>query len=249
MAVVSDRTKRRELEAAGRPPRHVTYVWELPVRIVHWTIVLSLVVLSVTGYYIYHPFFSGSGGPGHPGFTMGTVRFVHEVTGFVFIAAVLFRVYWAFVGNRYGHWRGLLPVTAAQRRGVREMLRYYFYRRRHPVPMNGHNPLAGLAYVLLYALFALSILSGLGLFAWVSRIPAWRALFGWTWSVLPIELLRLLHFLLMFLFVGFAIHHVYSSVLFDIEERNGELSSMVTGYKADVLGGETPRDDPRRAPE
>jgi Ni/Fe-hydrogenase 1 B-type cytochrome subunit len=93
-----------------------------------------------------------------------------------------------------------------------------------------------------------SILSGLGLFAWVSRIAAWKTLFGWTWSVLPIEQLRLLHFLLMFAFGAFAIHHVYSALLIDIEERNGELSSMTTGYKAEVLEGETPRDDPRQAP-
>ena len=87
----------------GSPP---VYVWELPVRIVHWTIVLALIVLSVTGYYIHHPFLAGGGAPGHPGFTMGTIRFVHEATGFVFTAAVLFRIYWAFVGNRYAHWRG-----------------------------------------------------------------------------------------------------------------------------------------------
>jgi Ni/Fe-hydrogenase 1 B-type cytochrome subunit len=248
MAVAADHAQRRELEAAGRPARHATYVWELPVRIVHWTIVLALVVLSVTGYYIHNPFVSGSGGPGHPGFTMGTIRFVHEVTGFVFIAAVLFRVYWAFAGNRYAHWRALLPVTGAQRHDLRETARYYGLRRRHPPRMNGHNPLAGLAYVVLYVLFLLSILSGLGLFAWVSRIPAWRTLFGWTWSVLPIQQLRLLHFLLMFAFGAFLIHHVYSAMLIDVEERNGEFSSMITGYKADLLEGDTPRDDPRRYP-
>ncbi len=249
MAVVSDRAQRREFKAAARPARRAIYVWELPVRIVHWTIVLAVIVLSFTGYYIYHPFFSGSGGPGHPGFTMATVRFIHEVAGFVFIVAVLFRIYWAFVGNRYAHWRGLLPITPAQRRDLREMVRYYSYRRPDPAPTNGHNPLAGMAYVLLYALFAVSILSGLGLFAWVSRIPAWRTLFGWTWSVLPIEQLRLVHFFLMFLFIGFAIHHVYSSVLFDVEEHNGELSSMVTGYKADADDGVTPAEESREAPE
>lgn len=248
MAVAADRAQRRELEAAGRPARHAIYVWDLPVRIVHWTIVLALIVLSVTGYYLHNPFLSGGGGPGHPGFTMGTIRFVHEVTAFVFVAAVLFRMYWAFAGNRYAQWRALLPVTAAQRRDLRAMLRYYGFRRRHPPPTNGHNPLAGIAYVLLYVGFVLSILSGLGLFAWVSRIAAWKTLFGWTWAVLPIEQLRLLHFLLMFAFGAFAIHHVYSALLIDIEERNGELSSMTTGYKAEVLEGETPRDDPRKAP-
>ena len=83
-------------------------------RIVHWTIVFALIVLSVTGYYIYDPFLGGQRhGPGHPGFTMGSMRFVHEAAGFVFIAAVLFRIYWAFVGNRYARWRALLPITSA----------------------------------------------------------------------------------------------------------------------------------------
>jgi Ni/Fe-hydrogenase 1 B-type cytochrome subunit len=218
--------------------RRTIYVWQLPVRVVHWTIVLALIVLSFTGYYIHHPFLSGGGGPGHPAFTMGRIRFVHEVSGFVFIAAVLVRVYWAFAGNHYANWRALLPITAEQRSGVRDMLRYYFFVRREPPHGNGHNALAGVTYVFLYLLFFLSILSGLGLFAWVSRIPAWRTLFGWTYSLLPIQQLRLLHFLLMFAFGAFAIHHVYSAVLFDTEERNGELSSMVTGWKTDLTDGE-----------
>ncbi len=46
--------------------------------------------------------------------------------------------------------------------------------------------------------------------------------------------LRLLHFMLMFFYIAFAIHHVYSAWLYDIEERCGELSSIITGYKADV---------------
>jgi Ni/Fe-hydrogenase 1 B-type cytochrome subunit len=97
--------------AVAQRARRTVYVWELPVRIVHWTIVAALVVLSVTGYYIHHPFLAGAGGPGHPGFTMGLVRFLHEATGFVFTAAVLARVYWAFAGNRYARWRALLPIT------------------------------------------------------------------------------------------------------------------------------------------
>ena len=28
------------------------YVWQLPVRVVHWVIVLSIAVLSFTGYYM-----------------------------------------------------------------------------------------------------------------------------------------------------------------------------------------------------
>jgi Ni/Fe-hydrogenase 1 B-type cytochrome subunit len=223
---------------APTPARRTIYVWQLPVRVVHWTIVFALIVLSFTGYYIHHPFLNGGGGAGHPGFTMGQMRFIHEVTAFVFICAVLVRVYWAFAGNQYAHWRALLPITTAQRRGVRVMLGYYFFRRREPPHAVGHNALAGVTYIVLYLLFWVSILSGLGLYAWVSRIPAWRTLFGWTYSVLPIQDLRLVHFFLMFAFGAFAIHHVYSAVLFDTEERNGELSSIVTGWKVEITDDE-----------
>jgi Ni/Fe-hydrogenase 1 B-type cytochrome subunit len=234
---------RAEAQAAARPARHTVYVWELPVRIIHWTIVVSLIVLSVTGYYLYDPFFNGSGQPGHPGFTLGEMRFIHEVTAFVFIAAVLGRIYWAFVGNRYAHWRALLPITKAQRRDLRQTLRFYLFLRRNPPHGNGHNPLAGLSYVGLYIGFIITILTGLGLFAWVIRTPPWTTLFGWTWSVMSVPALRLVHFLLMFIFWAFAIHHVYAAGLYDVEEHNGELSSIITGSKADVMEQETPLDD------
>jgi Ni/Fe-hydrogenase 1 B-type cytochrome subunit len=236
MATIQPDTKDERLPSAG-----VVYVWELPVRVIHWTIVLLLIVLSFTGYYLHHPFLgAGAGsGPGHPGFLLGTIRSVHEIAGFTFTAAVLARAYWALVGNRYARWRGLLPLTAAQRRDLLETVRFYALRRRRPPPTYGHNPLAALAYLALYGCFLLSILSGFGLFAWVIRIGPWTTLFGWTYGVMAIEQLRLLHFLLMFVFGAFTIHHVYSSILFDIEERNGELSSIVTGYKSALIDDET----------
>jgi Ni/Fe-hydrogenase 1 B-type cytochrome subunit len=246
MAVVS-RRERRAREGRERPARHAVYVWELPVRVVHWTIVITLIVLSFTGIYIYDPFPIGANqgqAMGDPGFTLAWMRYVHDIAGFVFTAAVLARVYWAFAGNRYAHWRALLPLTRSQRRDLRDMVNFYTLRRLHPPRANGHNPLAALAYLAVYGLFGLSIISGLGLFAWVTRIPIWKSLFGWTWTVLPIEQLRLVHFLLMFVFGAFTAFHVYCSILVDIDERNGELSSIITGYKANVLDGESPRDAP-----
>ncbi|MGZ4288715.1 MAG: Ni/Fe-hydrogenase, b-type cytochrome subunit [Solirubrobacteraceae bacterium] len=237
----------RERGAAKRPPRRSVYVFELPVRIVHWTIVVSIIVLSFTGYYIHHPFVSGTGTPGHPGFTLGTIRFIHESVGFVFIAAVMFRIYWCFVGNQYVRWSALFPITKTQRNDLRHTVQFYLFLRRDPARLNGHNPLAGLAYVLLYLGFIVTILTGLGLFAWVIHTPPWTTLFGWTTTVMSEPSLRLLHFILMFFYIAFAVHHVYSAWLYDIEERCGELSSIVTGYKDNVLEDEAPAEDGRTA--
>ena len=162
----TSRTAGASSPCAGRRATPL-YVWEWPVRIVHWAIVLAADRALFTGYYIHHPFLSGSGGPGHPGFTMGLIRFLHEAAGFAFIAAVLVRIYWAFAGNRYARWRALLPITKAQRRDMLDMARFYAFLRRSPPRQNGHNPLAAVSYVGLYVGFVVTILSGLGLFAWV----------------------------------------------------------------------------------
>lgn len=234
MATTASHSK-REGVGAPAPARRSIYVFELPVRLVHWTVVICIVVLSITGLYLEHPIRTGGAVPARPGFTLAEVRFIHEITAFVFIAAVLFRIYWAFAGNRYASWRALLPLTKEQRRDLRQTLRFYGYRRRWPVRLNGHNPLAGMAYLALYVLFMVSILTGLGLYAWLLRRPPWTSLFGWTYTVVSVPTLRLVHFLLLFFFAGFAVHHVYSAVLFDIEEHNGEMSSIFTGYKANLL--------------
>jgi hypothetical protein len=46
-----------------------------------------------------------------------------------------------------------------------------------------------------------------------------------------IQTVRTLHFLLTFIFVAFAIHHVYSAILVDYEERSGTMSSIFSGWK------------------
>ena len=56
------------------------YVWELPVRLTHWVIFFSILILSATGYYIGHPFISVPG-PAKDHFVMGTVRVIHLVCG------------------------------------------------------------------------------------------------------------------------------------------------------------------------
>src|ERR1035438_7420257 len=92
------------------------YVWELPVRVSHWIIFLSVIVLSVTGYFIHNPFIVARSSTT---FLMATIRFIHEITGFVFIAAFLLRLYWFFMGNSWANWRGFVPVHRRQGRGGR----------------------------------------------------------------------------------------------------------------------------------
>ncbi len=215
---------------AGAEEKLTVKVWDLPVRITHWVNVFSILVLSITGYYIMNPFF-GTSGPATDQFLMGTVRFVHFTTAFIFTVSVVFRVGWAFAGNTYARWSQFLPVKRGRRRALAKMLGYYTFLRREPPAEVGHNPLAGVTYVAIYVLFGLQIVTGFALYGLDDPTSFWSHAFGWLFLLVGIPFVRLIHTLIMFLLIAFTIHHVYSAVLIDVEERSGLLSSIVTGYK------------------
>jgi Ni/Fe-hydrogenase 1 B-type cytochrome subunit len=220
-------------EVIGSQP---IYVWQLPVRLTHWTIVISIAVLSITGLYIHSPFLVPSQ-PVEASSRMADVRYWHEIFAIVFSLSVAFRFYWGFVGNSFSSWRQIVPHRREQFRWMFQQLRYYGFRRRHPVPYTGHNHLAGLAYTVVSVGMFGQILTGLLLFGWIMQSGPIHLLFGWG-SVVPggIQTVRFLHNLLTFLFLAFAIHHVYSAILIDLEERTGVMSSIFSGYKNIRIG-------------
>lgn len=84
------------------------YIWQWPIRIAHWMIALSLVVLTVTGFYMHRLFWVATS---PRDWVMGTARFVHELFGFILIAVLILRFYWFFAGNRWAHWRAWVPLN------------------------------------------------------------------------------------------------------------------------------------------
>jgi Ni/Fe-hydrogenase 1 B-type cytochrome subunit len=219
------------LEPEERECLHVVYVWEWPVRIAHWVIFLSILVLSFTGYYMYDPFIISRG---NGVFLMATMRFIHEVTAFVFTAAVLLRFYWFFKGNKWARWKQFLLVGKERRKDFVRTLKYYLFLRRKPLPQIGHNPLAGLTYALIYFLMLVQIITGLALYDYASGIGHGALGFfaGWLSLHINVQHVREAHFLIMFGFLAFVIHHVYSAVLFGVEHRtSGIVGSIFAGYK------------------
>ncbi|MGA2425086.1 MAG: Ni/Fe-hydrogenase, b-type cytochrome subunit [Terriglobales bacterium] len=209
-------------------PTERVYVWELPVRISHWVIFLSVVVLSFTGYYIHNPFIVAKS---TTTFLMATMRFIHVVAGFVFIGAFLLRLYWFFMGNNWSNWRAFVPIHRRQWRGMGRMVEYYTFLRKDPVHKVGHNALAAVTYLFMFTLMLIEIITGLTMFTQVRGKWALGWLFSWIPGVLDIQHIRLTHFCIMFAFFAFVIHHVYSAVLVSWEERNGLIESIFTGYK------------------
>ena len=212
-------------------PKRTLYVWDLPVRITHWVTVISIVILTITGLYIANPFITTEG-PAVGQYLMGTVRLIHYITAFIFTTSVLFRIYWAFVGSKYARWNQFLPASLRRLRDLGRMVRYYTFTRRDPPAEIGHNPLAGVTYVGVFLLFIVQIITGFALYSLPYQDGWIKAGFGWVIVLFGAQPVRLVHYLIMFLLIAFTIHHVYSAVLIDIEEKSGLVSSMITGRKS-----------------
>lgn len=223
-------SKQLPIRAVSGPNQYLdrVYVWQLPVRISHWLIFFSIVVLSFTGWYIHSPFLISRE---YSNFTMATMRFTHIVAGYVFLVSFILRIYWFFAGNYWASWRFFIPVDKQRWRSMGKMLKYYLFLRREPVRDVGHNALAGITYSVIFLLMAWEIFSGLVLYSQIRGPGLARSLFGWAPRLIDIQYIRLFHFLGMFALIGFAIHHVYSAVLVSIEERNALIESMFSGYK------------------
>lgn len=204
------------------------YVWQYPLRLVHWGLVLSIGVLSFTGYYIHNPFIVGQT---KTPFLMGWFRFVHETFGMAFIAFFLLRLYLFFAGDRWVRWRAMVPLHKKQWKEMIEVMKFYGFMRRTPVAKVGHNAIAAFSYIGIYTLVLVEILTGLVMFNWLRHSPILTPLVGWIPRLISIQNIRLIHFFLMFVFIAFGIFHVHLCLIVSSAEKRGLLDSIFTGYK------------------
>jgi Ni/Fe-hydrogenase 1 B-type cytochrome subunit len=218
-------------QAAPRASVEPVYVWELPVRLAHWLLFFSILVLAATGYYIAHPFISVPG-PASSHFVMGTMRSVHLYASIVFTLAALVRVYWAFAGNRYARWSELIPVSRQRWQSFRHAMLYYAFLSREAVYYPGHNALAGLTYAGIFVVYFVMMATGFALYTVYAPLGSPMQVFGVLIPVFDgLQVARLIHHIGMWVILVFAVAHVYFPVLYSIIERSGVVDSIFSGYK------------------
>jgi len=204
------------------------YVWEWPVRFSHWLMVVSIIALSITGYYMHAPYVAAHG---RTAYVMGTMRFVHLLSGFAFTSAILVRMFWFFFANRWSRWNQYIPTTRRRLSNLFAVGKYYAFMAWSPVRYIGHNPMAGAAYAVVYAMAAVEIVTGFALYAQVVHSKVLSFCVGWIPLLIDIQWIREIHFFVMFGFWMFFIHHLYTAILVSVEEENGLMDSIFSGYK------------------
>lgn len=115
----------------------IVRVWDLPVRLVHWAMVVLLVVLIVTVQM------------------GGEAMMWHMRAGEAMLALVIFRLLWGFVGSRHARFASFV-------RGPGSVIGYARSIIRPPHQWHaGHNPLGGWMVIVLLLVLLLQGSSGL----------------------------------------------------------------------------------------
>ena len=178
-------------------------IWDLPTRLFHWLLALSVLGLVVTGN------------------VGGLWMDWHFRLGYAVLCLLIFRLLWGFVGGYWSRFGAFIFGPSA-------LLQYL--RGRSPLLHRvGHSPLAALSvFALLLALF-LQVLTGLLSDDEIFHRGPWAVWAPYDW----IETASRYHKQVgKFVVMGLVALHLLALVFYKVVKRQALVQAMVTGDKA-----------------
>ncbi len=164
-------------------------VWDWPVRVFHWSLALSVLIAFLTG-------------------ESEQFSLLHQTLGFVAAGLLAFRFSWGFVGTRYAKFSEFVKGPLAIWHYLKSM------RDGHPQHHVGHNPVGGLAVLLLMGLVGLTAFTG-----WViaaGDAPGWQ---------------EELHEIVANTLIGVVVLHVLGVLVSSRLHQENLIRAMLTGFK------------------
>ena len=208
------------------------YLWQLPLRLMHWVAAISIVVLLLTGFYIGRPYFMP---PTESGvrYWVVFVRLVHFLAGAALTMTAIVRVYWLFAGNRFERFLALFPVEKKDWINIWKQVKFYLLIHPERAPKYlGHNPMQQMSYTGMYLVALLMVVTGFALYGPANPGGIIDRLFGWVAPLFGgIPIVRLVHHVVSWVFVIFLPVHIYLAMRADAWERSGSISSIISGGK------------------
>jgi len=175
-------------------------MWDLPVRLFHWSFVAAFATCWISG--------------------QTEDLDLHYASGIVLLGPVIFRVLWGLIGSPTARFSHFLRWPNAAIRYLRESF-------GHPGPSHsfGHNAAGGLMVAALIALMALQSMSGMASTDDVlfdgplhGRLPSWLA-----------NPLEKYHELLANILLALALFHIAVIIFYRVLKRENLVRAMILG--------------------
>ncbi|UCH49303.1 MAG: cytochrome b/b6 domain-containing protein [Betaproteobacteria bacterium] len=224
-------------------------VWDAPTRWFHWINLLCVLALIAIGVAILNAKVLGVTNDGKV-----LLKVIHVWFGYVLVVNLLWRMVWAFIGNRHARWGAILPGGKGYWSSVKNYSASLFSGR--PSQYLGHNPLARISITLLFLLLAIQAVSGLvlaGTDIFYPPLGSWIA--GWVaapgvdpasmqayspqmYDETAWEEMRAFrkpfittHYYSFYAMVVMIVIHIAGVVMVELKEGGNVISAMFTGKK------------------
>ena len=222
----------RQKSSRSEEPSEFSYVavWDWQLRVLHWLAVFLILLLSATGILMGDSrVIYGAGGSYYS--YLSYLRLTHYVAGWLFLCTAMLRIAGLFLAsNRFQRWNALFPVRPRDLRNLLQVMRnYLFCRFERPPHYIGHNPLQQVAYTAIYLVGLAALVTGFALYALYAPDHWLFHYFIRLDNLIGVPYLRLAHLLIMWVFLAFIPIHVYLSIRADTVEREGAISSIISG--------------------
>ena len=184
-------------------PLPAVRLWDLPVRLVHWSFVVLLVALWAS---------AENGAIG-----------LHKTLGLIVLALLVFRLLWGLVGSSTARFTGFIKGPASVRQYLRGL------RDPHHPPVVGHNPLGGWSVIALLGLLTGQVALGL---VTQDTDGVESGPLNHLVSYDTAELARELHELGFNLILAFVALHLAAIAYYRVIKRDNLIAPMITGRRS-----------------
>lgn len=206
------------------------YLWDAPLRAMHWLAAIAIVALAVTGFYIGKPYFITGGAEAADPFVMGWMRFIHFASAAILVMTAIVRGYWLLAGNKFERFTALFPVRRRDWVNMWKQAKFYMLMERHPPAYLGHNPMQQLSYTGIYLVAAVMVITGFALYGQSNPAGLIHRAFAWVPALAGgIQMVRFIHHVLTWVLIIFIPMHIYLAMRADTLEHTGVISSIITG--------------------
>jgi cytochrome b len=183
-----------------------TRVWDLAVRVFHWSLATAFAVSYLTE---------------------DELQTVHIYAGYLVGVLIAFRLLWGFVGPRHARFSDFVRTPSA-------VLAYLKAAVRMRAPrFLGHNPAGGAMVVALLITLAVTVVSGMALYGTTDFAGPLAGLFRGDAAA---DVLKEVHELAANLTLGLVVLHLAGVVFASLEHRENLVKAMITGRKEENPG-------------
>jgi Ni/Fe-hydrogenase 1 B-type cytochrome subunit len=203
-------------------------------RLQHWVRFFAITFLIISGFYIAYPFLAPEPSGEPVGFLYAMFRSTHIMAGFIMTAVFIGKLYYFLFVKSDRHEIASAKDIFSPKSWLQQ-IGYYLFISKHPHNSGAYNVVQFVAYIALYIMLFMLIVTGLVLYVHVYHEGLGAFLYE-PMRVVEVMLgglafTRQLHHILTWGVIIFIFAHVYMAVFNAIYLKEGTMASIFSGFK------------------